>query len=196
MLIAAFLVDPLHRRVHRVALDPVQPQLAEGEPGAHPDRVGRIAAAPGRSLADEETAGRPSVSPVDVVQADEADVPLASSTIAQTKSFSRGFDLLEEELLLPAADAQVELERRRDLGVVQPDQCVFEVKRPVGWNQPDAFAVEADDLRQFVLRPLSMRSVARILTGLFHPVRQVCASGSIQVRRLERQRAECPWRRL
>ena len=61
VLIAALLVDPLHRRVHRVALDPMEPQLAEGEPGPDSDRVGRISAAPGRPLADQQAAGRPAV---------------------------------------------------------------------------------------------------------------------------------------
>ena len=152
VLIAGFLENALHRRVHRVALDPVQPELAESKSGAHPNRIGRIALAPGRSLADDQTAGRPAVSPVDLVQADEPDVPaLLVDDRPDEVTVSPRLDRIEEELFLAPAEAQIELERRRDLGVVHPDQGVLEVKRPVRWNQPDALAALADDLHQHLL---------------------------------------------
>ena len=53
VLVAAFLVDPLHRGVHRVARDAMEPELTEGEPGPDSHRVGGIAAPPGRALADQ-----------------------------------------------------------------------------------------------------------------------------------------------
>ena len=74
MLVAALFVHPLHRRIHCVAADTVKSELTEGKPGPDSYRVGGISAAPGRPLADQQTAGRPAISPVDPVQADEADM--------------------------------------------------------------------------------------------------------------------------
>src|SRR6185312_2525961 len=74
--IPALLVDPLHRRVHGVALDPMQPELVEGEPGPDADRIRSVTAAPGRPLADEQAAGGPAMLPIDLVEPDEADVLL------------------------------------------------------------------------------------------------------------------------
>ena len=108
VLVAAFLVDPLHRGVHRVARDAMEPQLTEGEPGPDSHRVGGISAPPGRALADQEAAGRPAVSPVDSVQADKADVPLGLVDDRPDEIvLALGLDLLEEELFLAASDAQV-----------------------------------------------------------------------------------------
>ena len=158
--IAAFLVDSLHRRVHRVALDSMQPQLAEGELGPDPNRVSRIAPAPG----DRSPITRPPVAqrfrqlipckpmkPMCRCLVDDRpdEIRLALVSICRRKLF------------LAAGDAQVELDRRRDLGVVQPDQGVFEVQRPVGRNKPNTFALQPDD--RHLHPPLSRSSGVRFI---------------------------------
>lgn len=50
---AAFLVHPAHGGVERVALDPVESQLLEGESRASENGVGRVAPAPGLFVADQ-----------------------------------------------------------------------------------------------------------------------------------------------
>ena len=74
--VTALLVDSLHRRVHRVALDAVKAELAKRKSRSHPHGVGGITTSPGRSLANQESAGGPAITPVDPVQPDKADMTL------------------------------------------------------------------------------------------------------------------------
>ena len=70
----------------------------------------RVAAAPGRPLADKQAASRPAVAPVDPASPMKPMCLSVSSRIAQAKSVPRlGLDLLEKQLLLAAADTQVDL---------------------------------------------------------------------------------------
>ena len=72
--VSALLVDPAHRRIHRMSLDPVQAKLIEREAGADADGVAGESLPPGQRLADHDApAGRP-VRPLDLMQGDEPDV--------------------------------------------------------------------------------------------------------------------------
>src|ERR1039458_5075156 len=99
-----------------MALDPMQTQLAEGELGSDANRIGRVAAAPGRSFADEQAACRPMVTPIDLDQANKANVFVGLVEYRPDEvGVAPGLNLLEELFLLAAGDTQIDLERRCDL---------------------------------------------------------------------------------
>ena len=52
--VAALLVDPAHRRVKGVPLDPMQAELLEGESGPSADRVAGVTLTPDAPLADHQ----------------------------------------------------------------------------------------------------------------------------------------------
>lgn len=108
MLVTAFLVDPFHGGVHRVARDAMKPELAEGKSGSDAHCVRGVSTPPGRALADQEPASGPAVSPVDSVQADKADMPLGFiHDCPDVIVFALGLDLLEEVFFLTTGDAKV-----------------------------------------------------------------------------------------
>ena len=123
------------------------------------------------------------------MQADEADVTFRLVEDRPGEIIlALGLDLLEEELLLLPGDAEIVLERRRDLGIVEPDQGILEVKRPIGRDQPDALALQSDDVAYESVRLGVERSVLGVSPCLLEPVRQGAHPGPIEVRRLERRR--------
>src|SRR3954469_3996157 len=72
VLVAGLLVDPFHGGVERAAAHPVEAELGEREAGPHEDGVAGVPPAPGRTLAENQSAGRRTIPPVDLVQADES----------------------------------------------------------------------------------------------------------------------------
>src|SRR5262249_40052258 len=118
----------------------------------------RVAATPCRALADHEATDRPSLSPVDLVECDEADM-LLGLVENRPDEIGRGslLDPVEELLFLPPSDPQVQFEHGRDLGVIEPAQCIFQVEGPVRWDQPGTLALPTDDRH---VRPLGVGSTA------------------------------------
>jgi hypothetical protein len=122
MLVAAFLVDPLHRRVHRVPLDSMQPELTKGKTSPDVDRFRGVASAPGRTLADHQPPRRPSMAPVDPVQTDKPNVPLGLVNDRPAEiGVAFRFHLFEEQFFLTAGDTEIQLNRGGDLRIVEPD---------------------------------------------------------------------------
>jgi len=89
-------------------------ELAEGEPGPDADSVGRIAAAPGGPVADEQAARSPSIPPVDRFQANETNmtIGLVQNRPDEIRS-APAFDVLEKLLLLDGGDALASISRVR-----------------------------------------------------------------------------------
>src|SRR5262249_16847098 len=101
MLISTFLVNALHRRIHRVPRNAMKTQLFKCKPRPDIHRIRRIAAPPGRTIADDKAARRPAIAPVEPMQANEPDVLsiLVDDSPGEIR-LAFGFNAIEKLLLL------------------------------------------------------------------------------------------------